>query len=505
MKNSLLLILFFSSCASIQTLDGGEKDTKPPEVLSISPKNRSLSVKTNTISYEFNEYIKGQKLNDVLIVSPSQKIKPVFVIKNKKLSIELQDTLLKNTTYSIQLNGGVVDNNEGNPLNLFNYVFSTGNYIDSLKYEGYVYSFLNKKPLKNYSIQLYKTLKDSTLFKEKPDYITRSNDDGYFNLSNLPNEELMVAVFEDKNNNLLYDKEEDVALLKNILTQENSLDTFYTFINQNDEKYKLTLLKDNKPGIIKIKSNKAINQENIITKINDNKTPYFLNKEKDTITLFYLNYKDSIDINITIDTLIFDFHLLNNNQKITPNSIFSINKSDNKKISLKTNCPVIFNIDSIKILNTDYEVKQITPAELSFDFNKSIDSINVIFKSNALKTYYNESNKIDTIYYINKNLNNNNLIIKIEDYDTLNYILEILNNGEIIQYQTIINQNEVEFKNLKPGIYSLRIIYDINRNKIWDTGNIFKKTSPEKIKLFNNIEIRNNWDKELIINLLNNN
>ena len=113
-------------------------------------------------------------------------------------------------------------------------MFSTGNYIDSLKYQGYVYSFLKKQPLENYSIQLYKTLKDSVIFKEKPDYITKSNNKGFFVLSNLPNENLIVVVLEDKNKNLLYDKDEDIALLKNILTQKNTQDTFYTFNNQND-------------------------------------------------------------------------------------------------------------------------------------------------------------------------------------------------------------------------------------------------------------------------------
>ena len=237
MKIFLLLLVLFSSCASIQTLDGGETDKTPPTVLSVSPENRSLLVKNKTIIYEFDEYIKASKLNDLLVVSPSQKIKPVFVIKNKKLSIKLQDSLLENTTYTIQLNGGVVDNNEGNLLKLFDYVFSTGSYIDSLKYQGFVYSFLKKQPLENYNIQLYKTLKDSVIFKEKPDYITKSNDKGFFVLSNLPNENLMVAVFEDKNKNLLYDKDEDIALLKNILTKRNTQDTFYTFNNQNDEKY----------------------------------------------------------------------------------------------------------------------------------------------------------------------------------------------------------------------------------------------------------------------------
>jgi len=93
-------------------------------------------------------------------------------------------------------------------------------------------------------------------------------------------------------------------------------------------------------------------------------------------------------------------------------------------------------------------------------------------------------------------------MIKIIKHDSINYLFELLNNDKIIQYQNGFNQNKIHFKNLKPGIYSLRVIDDINNNEIWDTGNIFKKIMPEKIKLFNNIEIRNNWDKELIINLL---
>ena len=411
MKKFFLILVLFSSCASIQTLDGGEKDKTPPTVLSVSPKNRSLFVKNKTIVYEFNEYIKSSKLNDLLIVSPSQKMNPVFVLKNKKLYIKLQDSLLNNSTYSIKLNGGIVDNNEGNPLEMFDYVFSTGSYIDSLKYQGYVYSFLKKQPLENYNIQLYKKLKDSTIFKEKPDYITKSNDSGFFVLSNLPNEKLMVAVFEDKNKNLLYDKDEDIAMLKNIFTLENSQDTFYTFNNQNDEKYKLTLLKNDLYGVIKIKSNKTITQRNIVAKINQNETPYFLNKNRDTITLFNNNYKDSTNINISIDTLNFNFNVLKNTISIIPKINIDKTKSTNEKVVLNSNCPVILNTDSIKILNNNYKINQLNPTEIEIEFNVSIDSIKIIFKANALKTNYNEINKIDTLTYIYKEINNNLIII----------------------------------------------------------------------------------------------
>jgi hypothetical protein len=43
----------------------------------------------------------------------------------KSISIKIKDTLQANTTYSFNF-GQSIDNNEGNPINQFKYVFSTG-------------------------------------------------------------------------------------------------------------------------------------------------------------------------------------------------------------------------------------------------------------------------------------------------------------------------------------------------------------------------------------------
>lgn len=504
MKKTLLALLFFASCASIQTLDGGEKDTTPPEVTSVLPENNSLNIKNNTVEFNFNEYIKAPKVNDVLIISPSQKIKPTVEIKNKKLTIKLQDSLLENTTYLIQLNGGVVDNNEGNPLDFYNYVFSTGSYIDSLKYEGYVYSYLNNIPLENYNIQLYKTQKDSIIINKKPDYIARSNESGFFSFSNLPESELMVAVFEDLNKNLLYDKEEDIALLKRISTLNNTVDTFYTFKNINNEKYKLKLLKINDPGIIKFKVNKPITK-NITAEINNTTTNYYLNRYKDTITLYYKNFKDSVGINLYIDTLTFDFKISNLNQKNISISLDKI-KSNNKELFINSNQPVNYIEDSIEIIynnqNNNCFKKQISPSQFYISFEKEVDSVNIIFKTKSIKTAYTTLNKADTLLYTYDNINNNQLYLKINKQDTINYIAELLYNNHLVRFNNFSNKSNLIFKNINPGTYSLRIIYDFNNNNLWDTGDVFKNQKPEKIKLYHPIEIRNNWNKELIINLL---
>ena len=504
MKNLLFAFLLLTSCASIQTLDGGEKDTTPPEVTSVLPENKSLNIKNNTVEFNFNEYIKAPKINDVLIISPSQKTKPTVEIKSKKLTITLQDSLLKNTTYLIQLNGGVVDNNEGNPLDFYNYVFSTGSYIDSLKYEGYVYSYLNNIPLKNYNIQLYKTIKDSVIINKKPDYVLRSNDSGFFSFSNLPKTELMVAVFEDLNKNLLYDKEENIALLKQISTLNNTIDTFYTFNNVNNEKYKVKLLKINNPGIIKFKVNKPING-NLKAEINNTITDYYLNRYKDTITIYHKNFKDSVYINLYIDTLTFDFKISNLNQKNISISIDKV-KSNNKELFINSNQPVDFINDNIKVnykkANNNYFKKQINPSQFYIGFKKEVDSVSLIFKPKSLKTAYSSLNTADTLFYTYDNINNNQLYLKINKQDTINYIAELLNNNQLVKYKIFNNKSNLIFKNISSGIYSLRIIYDFNNNNFWDTGDIFKNQKPEKIKLFYPIEIRKNWDKELIINLL---
>ena len=507
MKKIIIAFIFLTSCASIQSLDGGDKDTTPPKITSVSPENESLFVKDASVVFNFDEYIKAPKLNDVLIISPSQKIKPNITVKNKRLSIKLKDSLLENTTYLIQLNGGVVDNNESNPVDFFNYVFSTGLYIDSLKYEGYVYSYLEKTPLENYNIQLYNTIKDSVIFNEKPDYVVRSNEAGFFSFSNLPESQLMVAVFEDLNKNLLYDKDEKIALLKTISTLNNTIDTFYTFENKNTDKNKIDLVKKNNPGVLKFKSNRRITDK-ITAQVNNTETDYYLNRNKDTITLYYEKFNDSLSVNLLVDTFNFDFEITTYRAKKLALTIDKA-KSGKKELFITSSQPITFIGDYIDIVNknqtSSYIKKQINPVTYFIGFDNIIDTVNLIFKPEAIITSHDNLDKADTLLYVVDNKYSNQLKIKVNANDSVNYIAELIQNNNVIQYKYFTKTEKIIFENINPGTYSLRIIYDLNNNQIWDTGDIFNYKKPEYIKLFNAIEIRNNWDKELIINLLQTN
>ena len=63
---------------------------------------------------------------------------PDFRIKGKELVIDFNDSLRSNTTYTINISAAVKDITENNVLPDFQYVFSTGDYIDSFYFTGRV-------------------------------------------------------------------------------------------------------------------------------------------------------------------------------------------------------------------------------------------------------------------------------------------------------------------------------------------------------------------------------
>ena len=146
----LLIVVFtFANCAKRGRPTGGEKDVIAPILISASPNQESIQFDAKKIKISFDEYVKLKDINKQLIVSPPLKsaldITPVGTA-SKIITIKLIDSLRKNTTYTINFGNSVVDNNEGNPLKSFKYVFSTGEYIDSLKIHGNIKSAFNRSP-----------------------------------------------------------------------------------------------------------------------------------------------------------------------------------------------------------------------------------------------------------------------------------------------------------------------------------------------------------------------
>jgi hypothetical protein len=55
---------------------------------------------------------------------------------------------------------------------------------------------------------------------------------------------------------------------------------------------------------------------------------------------------------------------------------------------------------------------------------------------------------------------------------------------------------------LEPQLFTLRLIYDQNKNKAYDTGNYLEKKYSEEVIYFSKeIDVRANWDVEQVFDL----
>jgi len=180
-----ITVISNSGCAQIGAPTGGPRDSIPPRLVSASPKLNSTNFKGNKITLTFDEYVGLEDVQGNVLVSPLPKINPIVDFKLKTVTVKLKDSLLPNTTYAINFGNAIRDNNEGNPLKNFTYVFSTGNTIDSLQQSGKVIIAETGKADSSLVALLYRNANDSSVRKRKPDYIAKLRGDGSFTFINL--------------------------------------------------------------------------------------------------------------------------------------------------------------------------------------------------------------------------------------------------------------------------------------------------------------------------------
>lgn len=204
-------------CATIGTPEGGPKDTLPPVVLGVYPKSYTTNFTDKKIEILFDEYIQLKDQQKELYTSPEMKKKPTLLMRGKTLHVEIKDDSLKpNTTYAIEFGATISDNNEGNPLHGYRYVFSTGAEIDSLVMSGYTEDSEKVDSLGRTFIYFFEADSlpeivdyDSTMFNFKPHKIARSQKNGIFIAQNLRPVDYCIYAFYDNNDNQLYEPGED--------------------------------------------------------------------------------------------------------------------------------------------------------------------------------------------------------------------------------------------------------------------------------------------------------
>lgn len=229
---TLFLIIF--SCARQAAPSGGPKDLDPPVITKSNPLNGTLNFKAKTIIITFDEYVVLDKVNEKFMVSPPVKNKPDISLKGKSLNIEFKEDLKDSTTYTIYFQDAIRDLNEGNVIRDFQFVFSTGNVLDSLSVTGNLLNSSNLEPLENSLIMMYRQLADSAPVKLLPDYIGLADINGGFRINNIKEGTYSIYGLQDKNNNKKYDLADEVFAFMDSTVNINHIKNYLPVVVKKD-------------------------------------------------------------------------------------------------------------------------------------------------------------------------------------------------------------------------------------------------------------------------------
>ncbi len=206
-----VLAAVMGACASIGRPEGGPRDVTPPVFMHSNPAPGTTNFNRSNLSAYFNENIKLEDISNKVVVSPAQRQTPSISANGKKLSIELRDSLIPNTTYTIDFTDAIRDLNEGNILDGFALDFATGDTIDTLRISGMVLEAHNLEPAQGMLVGVYSNLADSAISTLKLDRIAKTNQYGQFTIRNLKPGTYNVFALTDMNRDYHWDRSEDVG------------------------------------------------------------------------------------------------------------------------------------------------------------------------------------------------------------------------------------------------------------------------------------------------------
>ncbi|WP_313097103.1 Ig-like domain-containing protein [Empedobacter sp.] len=524
----MLTILTVISCARQGSPTGGPKDETPPVFLKADPDTLATNVDLNLqeATINFDEYVLLKEYSKNVVVSPSFQIPPIVTpqaLAKKYISIKFQEPLLPNTTYSFNFGDAIQDFNENNKLSNFQYVFSTGSFIDSLKVTGRVNSSYDFKGPEKILVGLYKVdsaYKDSIILQKKPYYIARANDKGEYQLNYLASGKYKLIAFEDMVENVMYDYGKERLAFHNEPIELNANQQINLNLFNQKPDYRKPEASFKQEGLIVFKTTGATDDVTITPVGKEFKTAYiqkfprqdsinfWFNPKVDTIVgrsaklNFKVQHKDQID---EVSAL---YSKSNTERKLEFKAINDQKLAPNKPFKIQANAP-IKSLDLSKIyvfkdtLSIPFKVSidTVNAQNLNFAFEKNLDEkFEVNIYPNALTDVLGEKN--DTLAYpikMGTRGDFGHLKLTLQNTPSKPFILQFLKTDKdftvIEEIYNPANKNYFEFNFIEPGEYLFRLLVDENENGKWDTGDYLSGKQPEPIYLYPEpIKIRAMWD-----------
>ncbi len=510
------------SCASTGKLSGGPKDEKPPRVSpSKSSTNHRVNHRPDKIKLTFDEWVIIKDVYKEVIISPPMQVNPSITSRGKQVTVDFSgcDSLRNDATYVINFGQAIRDFREGNILENYQFVFSTGPVIDSLSLLGRVVDAFDGTPEEGALVMLYDNLSDSAFYKERPFYFARTNEEGQFKLHYLKSDTFqMVALFNDNLNYRFDGGNEEVAFLDTTIIVNDSLFQFF----------ELELFAN--PSILKVSAVdlKYDNLANITLNEPSDDVPYNVTGltgyktaiVRDTIKVWYDEMIDtSFKVEFGFDTI----EVRNDKipRKTSPLSfqLISNNGGFGGPLFAGGKLQLVFSTPISEVDTSFIEMKDTSGQLIPINISLDEDDVRGLLVDGSFLT--NEPYTI-TLYpgsvtdFLGNSLDTLTREIKIADplnfgiihlsIDSLmtddQYIVLIKNSVHPVFTNIVIGQSSFsqDFINVKPGTYTLSVILDSNGNEKWDTGNYDKRSQAEDIYRVQLEPLRANWELDVNLN-----
>ena len=533
MKNFICIVisaLVIFGCAKRGNPSGGPIDSIPPVLVNASPKLNSINFDSDEIRLTFDEWIKLENIQDQLIISPpidksSYEITPLSGV-TKKVFLRFLDSLNPKTTYTINFGNSIQDNNENNPLTFFSYTFSTGETIDSLFIMGNIIDAFDQETDDYISLQLYRVdslFKDSIIYSDKPTYISNTLDSTNYKFQNLKEGKYLLIALKDLDNNYFFDPFYDkIGFIDSLITlPKDSIIDLKLFKEETDliwdEPHFINSEKIGFGYYGKLDFSRLVIDSNLPDSVD-----YIFTKEieKDTIYIWLTkNSFDSLNFNliekdtIKLTTVKFDRKrdTLIDSLSISAKTANVINLKESFKLS--TNTPIkkiedslitVRDIDSILVPFVSSVNDNLDEIDIKFEVSPT-DNYTIFILPDAIKDIKGVTNDTLQFNLVSQSLEDyGNIFLDVIRNNQSKFILHLIDSNEEIvrEYKNVDQNTAYNFEYIKPGKYTFRLIEDLNKNDIWDTGNYLKKIKPEPVYYFpSELEVRANWDLNETFNL----
>lgn len=455
------LLLTGSGCANIIPPQGGARDSIAPVLLKVVPGDSALRFTGKKIDFYFDEYIEVQDAPMNVLVSPLPAVNPVVDSRLRDLSVKLKDTLLPNTTYTIDFGNAVKDFTEGNVAKGLRYIFSTGSYIDSLELKGQVIIAETGKTDSTLIAVLHTDGKDSAVMRSRPSYVSRLDRNGRFHFRNLPPHKYFLYAMKDDGGSRRYMGGAQLfAFADEVVDTEHPADSLilYAFAEKQEG-----------AGSFVVTGPAAKEKPDT-----DKRLKYLTglqNNQQDLTSAFELIFEKPL---LRFDTS--GVKLYADSTYTAVDSLQFKKDSTNKKWSL------------------------ITPWKEGLQYHL------ILTKGAAEDSAGKQWLKTDTLHFKTKLASDyGKLSIRLRGLNLKRSPVLLFMQGDRVFRSASMTENSFKDNLFTPGEYTLRILYDENGNGKWDTGQFFgKRRQPEKIQpLEKKISVKTNWTNEYEVEVPN--